>query len=348
MRSALYYPHTEIRNENLLKSALFLWDKVHVIVPWPQYTPRYEAKRAQEAFALVGVCHYPTEEEKRKAHEFIEDFATRPLPKPFNYSAPKGDRDIYEIYSQKLLHNTRRLLKDSGLIGEQLANADMPATQATGLTLMSILADCCAGETLARITDRGSAYATLSGLLVEDDGNKQRGISATCEQLLQVTLKIANVEALPLDKLIDLRKREDGARDGHDIRQLRHKFRERLETQAKLLAGAKTQTDCSELSRQFEDDMKDDFRSLREALKLEAFQTIGTKEILGSIVAGISAATAVTLGAPFHTPEALVGSAAALTTVGILTTASKYARTRQKILSDHPMAYLYDASGAWL
>jgi len=41
VRSALYYPHTEIKSENLFKTALLLWDQVYVIAPWPNYEPRY-------------------------------------------------------------------------------------------------------------------------------------------------------------------------------------------------------------------------------------------------------------------------------------------------------------------
>jgi hypothetical protein len=32
---------------------------------------------------------------------------------------------------------------------------------------MSIIADCCAGETLNRVTDKGEAYANIAGLLTE-------------------------------------------------------------------------------------------------------------------------------------------------------------------------------------
>ena len=33
MRSALYYPHTDVRSEALMKSALLTWDKLHSIIP---------------------------------------------------------------------------------------------------------------------------------------------------------------------------------------------------------------------------------------------------------------------------------------------------------------------------
>lgn len=39
--------------------------------------------------------------------------------------------------------------------GNPRANDDYPLAEAAGLSIMSILADCCAGETRARITDQG-------------------------------------------------------------------------------------------------------------------------------------------------------------------------------------------------
>jgi len=83
MRSALYYPHTHIQSEALLRTALLLWDNVAIVAPYPGFVPEYEERHFQEAFEIIGRCHYPTEQEKRNAHELIEDFATRPLPKAF-------------------------------------------------------------------------------------------------------------------------------------------------------------------------------------------------------------------------------------------------------------------------
>ena len=42
MRSALYYPHTEIRSVPLLKTAMLLWDHVEFIVPYSGYRPHYK------------------------------------------------------------------------------------------------------------------------------------------------------------------------------------------------------------------------------------------------------------------------------------------------------------------
>ena len=89
MRSALYYPHTRVQGEELLKTALLLWDRLETIVPDPGYKGRYPNPEVAKAVELIGVNHYPTEDEKRQAHERIEDFVTGTLPESFFYESQK-------------------------------------------------------------------------------------------------------------------------------------------------------------------------------------------------------------------------------------------------------------------
>src|ERR1700692_1056735 len=83
MRTALYFPHTEIRSQNLLKTSLLLWDKLEFIVPSPNYVPYYENTTVARAIELIGVQRYPSESEKQEAHDLVEDLATRKLPDIF-------------------------------------------------------------------------------------------------------------------------------------------------------------------------------------------------------------------------------------------------------------------------
>ena len=48
MRSALYYPHTSIRSENLIRTSLLLWDQVHVMVPWDDFRPDFDDEITRE------------------------------------------------------------------------------------------------------------------------------------------------------------------------------------------------------------------------------------------------------------------------------------------------------------
>src|SRR5260370_24633423 len=146
---------------------------------------------------------------------------------------------------------------------------------------MSLLADCCAGDSLVRVTDRSAAYATLAGLLTESTP-PPTGVADVRESLLALTLKVADADRIPLAKWIQFREREIGAADGHNVRDLRHRFVEKIEAQVKKIAGAKSGAERMEIETQIQEDMRDDYKALREALKLEAWQLRSTKETLVS------------------------------------------------------------------
>ena len=344
MRSALYYPHTEIRSERLLKSSLMLWDRVHVIVPFDDYKPGYDSAEFQKCFDLIGRCHYPSSDEKKRTHELIEDFATRPLPDSFSYFSVKSPNETYEVYPQKLLPESWDVLQRAGLAGAPLANADYPTAGHTGLSLMSLLADCCAGDTLARVTDQSAAYATLSGLLT-DSASVGFGLAKEREVLLALTLKTVDADSIPLSKWIKLREREVGAADGYQVRDLRHRFVEHLEVQAKSIATARSGAERQEIEIQLEEDIQDDYRALREALKLEAWQSFPTKEIMVSALGGAAAIGALFLNSVVPMPDVVSSTGAIASIGGVLASKSKYVKARRKVLQDHPISYLYEARG---
>jgi len=57
---------------DLVKSSLLLWDQVEFIVPDEQYRPNYDDRSVAEAIELLGVMHHPNLDEKRQAHRKIE------------------------------------------------------------------------------------------------------------------------------------------------------------------------------------------------------------------------------------------------------------------------------------
>jgi hypothetical protein len=338
MRSALYYPNTAL-DENLLKTSLLLWDEVHVIVPWPEFEPYYESRDARDAFSLVGRCRCPSDEEKSQVHELVEDFVTRPLPRAFTYRS--NSPEIHGVYAEKVLPDTWRVLREAGLTGERQGSINHPMNEPTALSLMNIIADCCAGDSLARITDQSLAYAALAGLFIDESPVAIPSLGIR-EELVPVTLSIASTDDLPLKKLVDLRKREHAGSDGHLIRDLRHRFVQRLESQVTQLSVIKAQEDAKELKRQFAQDMVDDYRDLREALKLEAQQLLGTKELITVCLGAGVVAAAV---APIPVANVFTVGGAVATIGGLLATRAKFVSKRQQILRDHPMSYLYEAVG---
>jgi hypothetical protein len=344
MRSALYYPHTKIRSEALLKTALLLWDELHIVAPRQHYRPRYDSTEQNEAFEIIGRCHYPTEIEKHQTHDLVEDFATRRLPDAFTYRASDTSTEHYAVYGEKLLPETWRVLQEANLAAQTGGPRGYLTSGPTGLSLMSLLADCCAGKTLTRVTDQAVAYASLAGLLTAPEEEPPISTAQARDVLLPITVAIADVKDLPLKHWVALRKREAVSNDGHLIRDLRHRFVAHLESQAESLAAATRGTDQKELRRQFEEDMCDDYQALRDALKLEAHQVLGTKELIVAVLGVIATIGAAVTNAPMPIVD-VVGTGGAVVAIGgLLARHSKFISARQKVLHEHPMAYLYEST----
>jgi hypothetical protein len=343
MRSALYYPHTQVKSEELLKTALLLWDNLYVIAPWPEYRPQYDLHQANEAFSIIGRCHYPSDDEKRRAHGVVEDFVARPLPAAFSYTPGGQDSETYDIFPQKLLPDTVEMLRERRMSAE-MGPRNMRASVATGLTLMNIIADCCAGSNLARITDQGTAYANLAGLLIEKPAAGVE-LDQARERLLPIPIRVVNVDGFSIEALIDLRRREEAAADGSQIRNLRHRFVDKMEEQAKRLTTADSALAREAIEREFEADMHDDYRDLNEALKTKALQIIGTKEFVTAVIAGASVIAAAVFARELPIVEVLSAVPGIVSVGGLISTKSKWVEDRKKILSEHPTAYLYKAVG---
>ncbi len=293
MRSALYYPYTSIQSEGLIRTSLLLWDRLHLMVPWDGFFPSYDNPDHARALELIGVQHVPTHEEKKQAHEIVEDFATRPLPEAFSY-ASKGHGDDWPVYAEKLLPETWQMLNMTGRAGSR-TRGGVPVTKPTGLSLLSLLADCCAGQ------------------------------------------------SLPLTKLISFREREEKSTNGQDLRALRHRYLDRLSTQAAALARFQKEADRADLRRQFKQDMKDDLRQLHSELRLSAEEALTSKELLAAVLAGAAA-----LAAPFfnfHLPDVVSVSAKGVSIGGLLALRTKFVKSRHDVLKNHPMAYLYELKG---
>lgn len=344
MRSALYYPHTEINSEEVMKTALLLWDELHAIAPWDGYRPRYRDPLLGKAFEVIGTTHVPNDGEKLAAHILIEGFVTEHTLPPvffFQPSTPHAAHGLhhmsYEVYSEKLMHETWRLLHDSGLAGRP-SGRDRPTSPFMGLAIMSILADCCAKRSFTRVTDRGAAYVALQSVLAD-------GVELEAEtiknELVPITVRTVDPKRLDLKRLINFRKHE-----GASGRSLRHRLQQHLEEQAKIIAASQSQTERNELLRQFELDTQDDFDLLKEALKLHTRETLGTKEMIATIVAAAGTAALTGLGiVGVALPEVATAVGGPVAIGGLIAAKSKFVRERKKLLQEHPTAYLYEASG---
>lgn len=337
MRTALYFPHTEVRSKALVKSALLTWDKLEWIAPYREFRPDYDDVGIARAIELIGSGRAPTDAERDRAHELIAELVERGVPDVFRYVPSSGKRnDDYELWPQKLARRTWHLLAERGLIGGFLDNMDYPASQAAGLSLMAVLADVMAGKTRARITDRALAYATLSNAAVDGEAS-----SPVQDHMVPLSFSTVGVDRIPLNVLIDIREREE-REPGGGLRDLRRDFLAALEAHvARIASVAIGSRDRIELDRMFLDDMDRDFRELKRELGFSRREAWLTKDVTTLVLAG-GTLLAAAAGAALHLPEVLTGAGAAATVGGVLTAGNKLARARYETLRKHPMAYLYE------
>ncbi len=338
MRTAIYYPHTTPATKDVLRTALLLWDELKFIVPWSGFDPPHADRAVAEAVEVIGRLAVPTGAQKREAHRRIQEFANGPLPAALAYRPLDHALSSHFMFGEKLLPDTWAMLGSRGLVGGFGSHRDQPLEDPTGLALMSILADCVAGEEKSRVTDRQIAYAQLSSLFVSKaeptlpfDGP---------DRLVPVTLEIVDAGSLPLERMVAFRQRE-AATGGDALRRLRGRYRDRLGEQASLLAGATRNCDVEELRHQFRIDMRDDLADLRAELKLARTEAVTSKETVVLALASVGAAYAALEGFDFPLNQvAMAGSIPVLG--GIINTSSKYAAAKRKIIAAHPMAYMLE------
>lgn len=344
LRSALYYPHTQMKRMNLVKSSLLLWDQVEFIVPDEHYRPHYASRSVAEAIEFLGVMHQPDLAEKREAHQKIAELISDDLPASFRFTS-KDPRELYEIYPQKFLPDTWQMLRHAKLAGAPVANSDYPLANHAGLGVMSILADCCAGQTKRRITDRGAAYASLVGTLADGPADELEQQDAEAEErLVGITLDVIDAPSISIKRLIEFRKQE--LKDpSHTLRAARHNYVDKIEAHLKKLAGHKRKGDRRELDRVFTESVRDDVAALRHGLKVRAKENFLKRETFTAVAVVATALGAVALGAPVVIPGAATIGGTIATFGGVVSAKNKYAKERLELIAKNPMAYLYEAKG---
>lgn len=301
MYTSLYYPHTKIQSETLMKTALLLWDQVEYICP-DKYEPTpYDDKLMAEAAELITQQHTPSATEKAETHEVVKRLLSKPLPDWFLFE-PETPIPPYQILPGKFHNETWRALEEQGLA--QLNPmpvsgynfSDYMMHPSLGYTLMSILADVCAGDEKRTITDQTDSYAALTRYFTQDVGGQYGDVEladnmeAERERLVTVSLKIIDVQGVALNKLIWLRQQEEKeSSKGTFLRSLREKYFTELDTYVKRLHGATREGDKEEIERQFEQRMTDDLNILRKELKDEAVNVIVSKEFLVAVAVSLGA-----------------------------------------------------------
>ena len=111
MLSAVYYPHTAVRDESFLKHALLYWDEIEYISPWQNFNalPRYSGE-TMSVLAQFLKPYVPNEQQKQQAHKEIMQMIDGPLPAwlQLDRNSNDEDRNAYYMFRDKLLPDTWR------------------------------------------------------------------------------------------------------------------------------------------------------------------------------------------------------------------------------------------------
>lgn len=369
MFSAVYYPHTAIRDENFLKHGLLYWDEIEFVSPFDGYNvmPRYPESVIRE-LAQFTKPRVPTEAEKKIAHAQIMELLSDDLPSwlTVEEEADDGD-DGYYMFSQKLLPETWEELRRRKLVRVQRGHSDLDdhvSHKYLGLTVMAILARCCAGTHKHTITDQNSSYFTLLKHLQFLSGETEAGRAAVDERsqqvfrrwldklgvtesraegearqaLVSITLDVIDAKSLSVDDLLKLRN--DKTKFSAELRQ---NYATALDKHlGPLSAPDITETDAKALLDDFRRAMQQDLDRLYDELKLNALKTLLSKEVAVAIAAPI-AGTSVLLASGVGTVLGGVLGAGALGKLAV-----EYRNSRNAVFQKHPMAFLYSSKGVRL
>jgi hypothetical protein len=260
---AVYYPHTSIKTEPLLRTGLVMWDTIECITPqekWAHY--RFSRKPLNEAVDLLVRSHEPTPDERSRTRDRIQKFIDA-------YGVPRlflSNRDPrtnpYLIHPRKLDEFTWRYLRERRLAEWNRRENDYELSQGFGLIVMSFLAQECAGRYKERITDRTTAYAWVTEQTAKElggaylSGADAKHVSQDVDRLLAVSVEVLDVDQIPLERLLTFRQKELKERNGGDYRKLRHNYANVVHRYLKQLqTEGKSDTDYRALVDRFREEM---------------------------------------------------------------------------------------------
>jgi hypothetical protein len=311
-----------------------LWDTLDFIVPWKEFRPYTPVPHGEEALEIIGQNYVPTADDKQRLHEELMDVCTRPIPQSFNFPLENPD-SAYDFYPQKLLDETWQMLAESRLAktvvrGGRVAHAS--TSPLFGYYMMSLLAVCCSNDRKRLITDEADPYHALANLLGDADAKTAVAEAENWHgRLIAMTLAGPNFSDVSLADLVSLRKREDKL-----LRDLRRSFICKLDdTVSHIGEHAGNPNIVRELIREYTETMEDDLKELKRALRMSAASLLLSKEF------GVAA---VAFASSFVEPVS-----GGIVMVGGLTKGwTEYRGRRQKLLREHPSAWLLASLGGRL
>jgi hypothetical protein len=291
--TALYYPnvtvlaprlagqnqtanHTDLK---LLTTAVLLWDSLEVIVPVPGFgvnpiigeNQKELEKPIREAFELVIKPRAPSDPEKDLVHARLEKLIAKGVPKTLLFESRV---DNFNMYPDKLSPPSWKLLRDSGLANDS-GHGYHGLRRDAGLIVMGMIADVCAGGTRSKVTNYTDAQEAFCRLIAVQNGAEQDfqpDVQGAYTNLVSLSVRSVDAGKFPLDRLVALRQREK--EDGL-LPPLRKNYRAAIDRCVeRIKTEAKSKADVELIEKEFEQDIRDDFRHLQEMMRLEFGDTI--------------------------------------------------------------------------
>ena len=342
IKSAIHYPSSSIRSLNTMKRALLLWDKYRVIGPFKEFEPDHNGP-IREAWSLIGSVLVPEKSDQQRARGDIVEFLRdrERLDQRFFHSRQPTEqehRSPYEVYPQKLLGETWYELEKAGLTRDLLPNADRQMSAWGGLMVMAKLADACAGEVFARVTDQPVAYRAIAS--EAQRVNRQDTGRLDEADVVPVLLSMVDATSIPISNLLCFRADEKDPT-------LRHNLLKSCSEHINAIRKAGGHNQIREIQDQFDRDMQLDLNKLRDILHTN-------KVRFGTSTAVLTAATGLfgTFAAMTHGFIQIGTTLAAFTSAGIgikqvadiFGVGLDLTQRQRDTMEKHPMAYMHALS----
>ena len=342
MDRALYFPHTTPRNKSLLKEALLLWDELEYIVPWRHFHPNTEDVEIVNVLNVIGRPHVPSEAAKERTHKRLTRLVEMGLPARYLF---QPDQDSAPIYVEKLPRKTWHMLGEAKMLGRSFGvkrgnrwSYDYHLSPPLSLTIMTILAEECAGRTAVKMTDARYASDAQGAYLTRDLGGDVGKCDLDDEtRVVTLPVPIIPLSDISLSRLTKLRETEDAF-----LRGLRRNYRKAVN--AYIAEVTKPNTSADDLRRIAEgfvgrvhDRLEELDRMLDRRFKIADYNIC---EVMGH---GFNAAM-VTYAASTSSLAALLAGVGAIGIDGYFKLVGSIPlndEKREELLTKNPAAWLY-------
>tara|TARA_R110002072_G_scaffold101703_1_gene224022 strand:+ start:31253 stop:32251 length:999 start_codon:yes stop_codon:yes gene_type:complete len=324
MNDAIYYPSMQCKDRSLLASALFLWDSLSFIVPHEGMMGHSGHQDIDEALEIIGRELVPSSHAKEEAaneiRQLFDDTSEKGIDLQLTTLDPNKTYPIYPGKFQIQLWND--LSKQRATIFNAEHN-QYDVLDTLGLYMMSTLAAACGAGRKRLVTDEIAGYESLYRSIADSTHDDLSPEAAA--PLLTVALNGFNFDAIPFDRLIELR------RDESDLqRSMRTAYLDSVDRCVEEISTHATRPDIvDEIVKQFTNDMERDLRELKRYLKREAGSMLLSKEF------GVAV-----LGTAWSSVEPITG--AVLSTGALTRGLVKYQDKRRDLLKTHASAWLYE------